>query len=94
MAIATEYEQALTLIRRLDRPVRARLIAQVVQELATEPSSDPVQIHDPRAALAELRAHFATLGPTTPSAAKQLERDREERAATLEGRLRNSDVHH
>ena len=86
MAIAAEYDQALTLIRRLDRPLRARLIAQVVQELAIEPSPAPMRITDPRAALAELRAHFAALGPTVPTAAEQLEQDRNGRAAALEGK--------
>jgi hypothetical protein len=32
-----EYKQALAIVRRLDRPTRARFVAQVVQELAAEP---------------------------------------------------------
>ena len=93
MTIAAEYEQALELIRRLDRPTQARLIAQVVQELATQPAPVLPQVADPRAALAALRAHFAALGPTMPSAAEQLEHDRQQRAAMLEGGLRDADVH-
>ena len=34
-----EYEQALAIVRRLDRPARARFVAQVVQELAVEPNN-------------------------------------------------------
>jgi signal transduction protein with GAF and PtsI domain len=37
MTITTACEQALELVRRLDRPTRARLVAQIVQELAVEP---------------------------------------------------------
>ena len=88
MAAATEYEQALALIRRLDRPAQARLVAQVVQELAQEAPPVTPPLSDPRAAMAEIRAHFAKLGPVSPSAGEQLERDRQHRADLLEGRVR------
>lgn len=37
----TDYEQVLMLIRRLDRPTQARLVAEVVQALAIEPTVRP-----------------------------------------------------
>ncbi|MFV9504170.1 MAG: hypothetical protein AB4911_06350 [Oscillochloridaceae bacterium umkhey_bin13] len=88
MTITTEYEQALELVRRLDRSTRARFVAQVVQELAVEPAAPTQQVTDPRATLAEIRAHFAQQGPVSPSPAEQLELDRQHRADLLEGRIR------
>ncbi|WP_129675752.1 hypothetical protein [Candidatus Chloroploca sp. Khr17] len=82
------YEQALELVRRLDRPTRARFVAQVVQELAVEPGDAGQRVTDPRATLAEIRAHFAQQGPVNPSAGEQLDRDRQHRADLLEGRIR------
>lgn len=87
MTTATDYEQALAIIRRLDRPTRARLVSQVVQELAGESVPPTQPVTDPRAALAEIRAHFAALGPVSPTAAEQLELDRQHRADLLEGRI-------
>jgi hypothetical protein len=81
----TEYDQLLALVRRLDRPTRARLVAQVVEELAVEPPVRPRPLADPRAALAEVRAHFASLGPVSPSVGEQVELDRQSRAESLEG---------
>jgi hypothetical protein len=88
MTIATDYDQALAIIRRLDRPTQARLVAQVVQELAQEPSAPSLRVIDPRATLAEIRAHFAKLGPVSPSPGEQLELDRQHRADLLEGKIR------
>lgn len=87
MRVATDYEQALDLIRRLDRPTRARLVAQVVQELAVDPVAPPQRVSDPRAALAEIRSHFAKLGPVSPGPGEQLDLDRQHRADLLEGRI-------
>lgn len=83
--IANDYEQALTLIRRLDRSERARLVAEIVAELADEPAPPTHRIQDPRAALAEIRAHFAGLGPVSPTAGEQVDLDRQSRAYSLEG---------
>ncbi len=83
----TDYEQALALIRRLDRLTRARLVSQVVQELAVEPTAPSQQVPDPRAALAEIRAHFAQLGPISPTVGEQVELDRQSRADVLEGKI-------
>jgi hypothetical protein len=91
--IETIYEQALALIRRLDRPTRARLVSQVVTELATLPSEPLLSAQDPRKVLAEVRAHFAQMGPTSPSVGEQLEIDRQSRADSLEGKVRDDDVH-
>jgi hypothetical protein len=43
---------------------------------------------DPRAVLAEIRAHFAKLGPVSPSVGEQLDLDRQHRADFLEGKVR------
>lgn len=88
MTTTTDYDQALVLIRRLDRPTQARLVAQVVQELAQETPAPAPRITDPHAVLAEIRAHFAKLGPVSPSPAEQLELDRQHRADLLEGKIR------
>lgn len=93
MTATADYMQALVLIRRLDRATQARLVAEVVQELAITPVSATTQTADPRATLAAVRAHFAALGPTTPSISEQLERDREERTAALEASLGEHHVH-
>ena len=92
MSIA-DYEQALTLVRRLDRPTQARLIAQIVQELAAEPVTPALTLADHRATLAEVRAHFAAQGAVSPSIGEQVERDRQDRAAMLEGHLEGTDVY-
>jgi hypothetical protein len=88
MIVTTDYEQALAIIRRLDRPTQARLVAQVVQELAQEAPTPSTQVTDPRATLAEIRAHFAKLGPVSLSVGEQLELDRQHRADLLEGKVR------
>lgn len=88
MTTTLDYEQVLAFVRRLDRPTRARLIAEVVQELAVEPVVPPHPVLDPRAALAEIREHFAKLGPVSPTAGEQLDLDRQHRADLLEGRIR------
>lgn len=88
MTTTTDFDQALAIIRRLDRPTQARLVAQVVQELAQETAVPSPQVTDPRATLAEIRAHFAKLGPVSPSMGEQLELDRQHRADLLEGKVR------
>jgi hypothetical protein len=88
MTATADYEQALALIRRLDRPTQARLVAQVVQELAHQVPASAPRVSDPRATLAEIREHFAKLGPVSPSAGEQLDLDRQHRADLLEGKIR------
>jgi hypothetical protein len=88
MTATTDYDHALELIRRLDRPTQARLVAQVVQELANEQPALAASMSDPRAVLAEIRAHFAKLGPVSPSVGEQLDLDRQHRADFLEGKVR------
>jgi len=88
MTITTEYEQALALVRRLDRPTRARFVAQVVQELEAEPEESDRRSREAWERLAQLREAWAQMGPVSPSPAEQLERDRQQRADRLEGRVR------
>lgn len=88
MTAAADYERALAIIRQLDRPTQARLVAQVVQELAQATPASPSRVTDPRATLAEIREHFAKLGPVSPSVGEQLDLDREHRADLLEGKIR------
>ncbi len=87
MIVATDYEQALDLIRRLDRPTRARLVAQVVQELAVEPDDTDRRSNEAWARMAQLREEFRRLGPVSPSPGEQLDLDRQHRADLLEGRI-------
>ncbi|RRR77374.1 MAG: hypothetical protein EI684_01595 [Candidatus Viridilinea halotolerans] len=87
MQATIEYEQALTIVRRLDRPTRARLVAQVVQELAVGPDDARRRSNEAWERLAQLREDFARMGPVSPSPAEQLELDRQHRADLLEGRI-------
>jgi hypothetical protein len=93
MTTSTDYEQALAIIRRLDRPLRARLVAEVVQELAIEPTVRSPALIDPRAVLAEIRTHFAALGPVSPTVGEQIDLDRQSRADLLEGTMSDEHVH-
>ncbi|NJO82459.1 MAG: hypothetical protein HC828_06305 [Blastochloris sp.] len=84
----TEYDQALAIIRRLDRSTQARLVAQVVQELADDRDATLRRSHEAWMRLAELREEFRRLGPVSPSAGEQLDLDRQHRADFLEGKVR------
>lgn len=88
MTVTADYDQALQMIRRLDRPTQARLVAQVVRDLAQEHPTPVASVPDPRAALADIRAHFAKLGPVSPSMGEQLDIDRQHRADLFEGKVR------
>ncbi|MGB9632341.1 MAG: hypothetical protein ACPL8I_03350 [Chloroflexaceae bacterium] len=88
MTTTSDYEQALAIIRRLDRQSRARLVAQVVQELADERDMALQRSHEAWTRLAELREEFRRLGPVSPSAGEQLDLDRQHRADLLEGKIR------
>lgn len=88
MTATADYTQALVLIRRLDRAARARLVAEVVQELATMPDPSLHRSHEAWTKLAEIREEFGRFGHVSPSASEQLELDRQHRADLLEGRIR------
>lgn len=88
MAVPTDYDQALAIVRRLDRPTQAWLVAQVAQELATEPDASIRRSHEAWKRLAELREEFRRLGPVSPSASEQLDLDRQQRANFVEGKSR------
>jgi hypothetical protein len=88
MTATADYEHALAIIRQLDRPTQARLVAQVVQDLAQAAPTSTPRVTDPRATLAEIREHFAKLGPVSPSVGEQLALDRQHRADLLEGKIR------
>lgn len=88
MTATSDYEQALAIIRRLDRQSRARLVAQVVQKLADERDMALQRSHEAWTRLAELREEFRRLGPVSPSAGEQLDRDWQHRADLLEGKIR------
>jgi hypothetical protein len=87
MQATIEYEQVLAIVRQFDRPTRARLVAQVVQELAVEPDDAKRRSSEAWERLAQLREEFAQMGPVSPSPAEQLELDRQHRADLLEGRI-------
>jgi hypothetical protein len=88
MTVTTDYDQILELVRRLDRPTQARLVAQVVQELADERDAALRRSHEAWTRLAKLREEFRQLGPVSPSAGEQLDLDRQHRADLLEGKIR------
>ncbi len=88
MTATCDYEQALAIIRRLDRQSRARLVAQVVQEPADERDMVLQRSHEAWTRLAELREEFRRLGPVSTSAGEQLDLDRQHRADLLEGKIR------
>nr|WP_044200267.1 hypothetical protein [Oscillochloris trichoides] len=85
--VTTDYDQALTIIRRLDRNTQARLVAQVVQDLASEYDATLRRSHEAWTRLAELREEFRQLGPVSPSVSEQLDLDRQHRADLLEGKI-------
>lgn len=86
MTVTPDYDQALAIIRRLDRPTQARPVAKVVQELADEREAALRRSHEAWTRLAELREEFRQLGPVSTSAGEQLELDRtpDEALAELE----------
>lgn len=88
MTATADYMQALVLIRRLDRATRARLVAEVVQELATTPDVALQRSREAWATLAELHEEYRHLGSVVLSPSEQLELDRQQRADVLEGKIR------
>ncbi len=75
--MTTNYEQILAGARRLPLTERLRLVSALVHEAANEVPSSP-QTHsamtpqEAHAALASVRAHFASQGPVTPTIAEDL----------------------
>jgi len=85
----SSFDQILTAARQLPRSERAELIARLVHELVAEPPS-PGTSSDAWATMERLRHEFAHLPHDEGTLADQLERDRADRQALLEGR---HDVH-
>jgi len=83
------FDQILTAARQLPRGERAELIARLVRELVAEPPS-PEMSSDAWATMERLRHEFAHLPHGEGTLADQLERDRADRQALLDGR---HDVH-
>jgi hypothetical protein len=86
-------DQVLALAHQLPRAQRADLIAHLSRDLAAELAADhdrtgmpdtmtPSQAH---AALADIRAAFSTLPQPRRTLGEQLEHDRDERQAGIEG---------
>lgn len=86
----TLFDQALAAARQLPPRERARLVAAVVDELAEPIVTTPQPTNDAWEQLERLRKEFAQLPRSEGTVADQLERDRAERQAMLEGR---SNVH-
>lgn len=88
----TTYEQVLSLVRGLDRQARARLVADVVQELALEPVAEAARGQDAWARWAALRDD---IGRNFPDAhlSERLDADRRERDEALRGTQEADDVH-
>jgi hypothetical protein len=81
--------QMFDLASRLPRTERAELVARLVHDLAAEPLS-PVTSSTAWETMERLRAEFAHLSHAEGTLADQLERDRADRQALLEGAC---DVH-
>jgi hypothetical protein len=79
-------DQVLDLAHRLPRTQRAELVAQIVRELAAPESAANIPSpEDPWQRLDHFRDELATLSPASPTLAEQLDRDRRERQAMIEG---------
>jgi len=76
--------QVLQLAHQLPRPQRAELIAQLARDLVDAEIAPPALPNDAWERLAQLRAELAAL-PATRSAGAQLDTDRAERQAMIEG---------
>ena len=76
-------DQVIELARQLPPATRAELVAQIVRELVTDV---PVPItNDAWERLNQFRDELATLSPASPTLAEQLDSDRRERQALIEG---------
>jgi len=86
---AITLRQVLDLAHQLPRPQRAELIAQLARDLVAEEATPTPPTNDAWARMARLREELATL-PANRLASEQLDADRAERQAMLEG----EHVHH
>jgi hypothetical protein len=89
----TAYEQVLHLVRQLDRQSRARLVAEVVQDLAVEPV---IPAPPPADAWARWTALGDDIRQRDPHAdiAGRLAADRRERDAAIGGHPEDDNVRH
>lgn len=81
--------QVLDLAHQLPRPQRAELIAQLARDLVAEEATPTPPPNDAWERMARLREELAAL-PANRLASEQLDADRAERQAMLEG----EHVHH
>lgn len=95
MTNTVTFEHALAIARQLSPPDRARLVAQIVTELAVPPSPPPAATDaaEAWARLLALSAEMRATYPNAPGVAAQLEADRRERDTLLTGRPESGDVH-
>lgn len=91
------FDQVLATARKLSPRDRARLIAQLAQELVVAPAVLPT--FDRKSYDAawkhwdQVREELYQQGPASPSLAEQLDADRRERDALLMGQAAADDVH-
>lgn len=90
MTPSVTFDQALAIARQLTPAERARLVAQLVTELATPqpPPGAPAAESSAAAAWGQLESFWEaieSLGPAAPSATEQLFEDRRTRQETLDG---------
>lgn|GEM_PF-1647334 len=87
MTTPVTLDQALTIARQLSPSDRARLVSQLVTELADlrEASATESSATDAWTRLEAFWQSIEALGPAAPSATEQLLEDRRTRQETLEG---------
>ena len=96
---AITLRQVLDLAHQLPRPQRAELIAQLARDLVAETpaptlrhgSGEPPATNDAWERLNAFREELAALEPLARTLAEQLDSDRRERQASIEGRERVHD---
>jgi len=76
-------DQVIELARQLPPETRVELVAQIVRELVTDVPAP--RTNDAWERLNQFRDELATLSPTSPTLAEQLDSDRRERQALIEG---------
>ena len=82
---AITLRQVLDLAHQLPRPQRAELIAQLARDLVDETPAPTLATNDAWEQLNAFRDELAALDPPPRTLADQLDRDRRERQASLEG---------
>ena len=88
---AIAYDDIVRLVRQLDRPTQARLIAEVVQELASTPVAHAAPAEDAWSRWVALGDAIRTHYPDV-DIGEQLSADRQARATALMGRTEEDDV--